>query len=186
MKVIFMDHDGVICLESQWGSRFDKQGTMRSGKGIRDIPILSRFDDFDKNCVSCLNQLIEETDCEIVISSDWRTWATIEELGEYYTHQGIIKKPIDFTPFIDVNEVPEGYKFKQGMGNNQLRVLEIKKWLQEHPEVENWVAIDDMQMGDQEWGLQNFVFSDDYKNGLCNKQVKTLLMEYLNQTEVVR
>ena len=28
MKVIFMDHDGVICLESEWGSRFDKKRNM--------------------------------------------------------------------------------------------------------------------------------------------------------------
>ena len=186
MKVIFMDHDGVICLESQWGTRFEKEGTLKREGTIWDVPILNRFDDFDKNCVQCLNEIIRETDCEIVISSDWRTWATLEELGEYYTHHGIIKKPIGFTPFIDRNEVPEEYNFRPGFGHNQIRVLEIKKWLQEHPEVENWVAIDDMQMGDEVWGLQNFVLSSDYLLGLCNDQVRTLLLEYLNQTEVVR
>ena len=25
MKVIFLDHDGVICLSSEWGGRFKKQ-----------------------------------------------------------------------------------------------------------------------------------------------------------------
>jgi len=25
MKVIFLDHDGVICLSSEWGNRFKKQ-----------------------------------------------------------------------------------------------------------------------------------------------------------------
>ena len=24
MKIIFLDHDGVICLPSEWGSRYEK------------------------------------------------------------------------------------------------------------------------------------------------------------------
>lgn len=27
MKIIFLDHDGVICLSQQWGGRFKKKGT---------------------------------------------------------------------------------------------------------------------------------------------------------------
>ena len=29
MKVIFLDHDGVICLSGNWGSRFKKQQKAR-------------------------------------------------------------------------------------------------------------------------------------------------------------
>ena len=29
MKVLFLDHDGVICLEKQWGTRYDKQQKLK-------------------------------------------------------------------------------------------------------------------------------------------------------------
>ena len=86
MKVIFLDHDGVICLSTEWGSRF------KNKEGLDSI-----FDRFYDKAIKALNQIIEETDCEIVISSDWRFHANLEELGEYYTSQGISKKPIGFT-----------------------------------------------------------------------------------------
>jgi len=185
MKVIFMDHDGVICLESEWGSRFDKQKKYDPRPTIKEIPILDRFDNFNRSCVECLNQVIRDTDCEIVISSDWRTWATLEEIGEYYESQGIIKKPIGLTPFMDRSEVPPEFEFKMGLGLNQTRVLEIRKWLDNHPHVVSWVAIDDMRLGEQGWGLEHFVLSTDHKNGICNSEVKTLLIEYLNQPVLI-
>lgn len=41
MKVIFLDHDGVICLSNNWGSRMNKQRKFgRSlGTSMRDFEI---------------------------------------------------------------------------------------------------------------------------------------------------
>jgi hypothetical protein len=44
-----------------------------------------------------LNEILEQTGAEIVVSSDWRIWCSVEEMGDYYESQGIIKRPIDFT-----------------------------------------------------------------------------------------
>ncbi len=89
MKVIFLDHDGVICLPEQWGSREKKQQEFDPEKSS---PVDVKFDDFDKNAVGVLNEILKETDCEIVVTSDWRHYVTLEEIGEYYEHQGVIKK----------------------------------------------------------------------------------------------
>ena len=101
MKVIFLDHDGVICLSNNWGGRFKKQkkwGGRKLSMSNDEIPLEYRFDDFDDKAIKVLNSILEETGAEIVVSSDWKRWANVEQMGEYYEQQGIIKKPIDFTP----------------------------------------------------------------------------------------
>jgi len=50
-KVIFLDHDGVICLSHNWGTRHTKQrkwGKRKMSMDVRSIPIEYRFDNFDK------------------------------------------------------------------------------------------------------------------------------------------
>mgnify|MGYP000985782043 CR=1 FL=1 len=40
--------------------------------------------------VKVLNEVLEQTGAELVVSSDWRLHATLEELGEYYLSKGIL------------------------------------------------------------------------------------------------
>jgi hypothetical protein len=84
MKILFLDHDGVICLSNNWGGRSKKWAKYRSAnphssKEKKDAPVSVRFDDFDKKAIKILNEIIEETGCEIVVSSDWKLHATLEE-----------------------------------------------------------------------------------------------------------
>jgi len=208
MKIIFLDHDGVICLPPQQGGRFKKQkkwGERKMGMDTREIPIQYRFDNFDKKSIKTLNKILEESDAEIVISSDWRKLATLEEIGEYYELQGIIKKPIGFTDIFKYEWVNEGgimedFRFYEGDDRirfsrndeyEQIRVLEITKWLNEHPEVTQWVAIDDLILGkfiytyysnnqpiERDWGLINFVQSNWYM-GIQQSGLKDKILKYL-------
>ena len=87
MKVIFLDNDGVICLSNNWGGRDKKWAKYRSAnpetsKVLREAPVSVRFDNFDTKAVRMLNQILEETGAEIVVSSDWKKHGTIEELGD--------------------------------------------------------------------------------------------------------
>ncbi len=93
MKVIFLDHDGVICLSTEWGGRFKKQreAGRKLSQSVASLPIGARFDNFNKKAIKVLNEILEETGAEIVVSSDWKRWATVEEMGEYYESQGIKK-----------------------------------------------------------------------------------------------
>ena len=160
MKILFLDNDGVICLSNNWGGRKKKWAKYRSANpeastNPKDAPVEIRFDDFDKKAVKVLNEIIEETGCEIVVSSDWRLHANLEELGEYYTSQGIIKKPIDITGMMESFD-PEGYGLYTWKGwLSRIRCTEIREWLRINQGVEKWCAVDDLNMGLE--GLENFV-----------------------------
>jgi hypothetical protein len=148
-KVIFLDHDGVICLDHNFGSRLKKQkkwGGRKLSMTNREIPLQYRFDDFDKDAISTLNQILERTDADIVVSSDWRLYATLEELGEYYQQQGIIKKPIGFTKQFSTIHPKEWSRLRFRADLELERSIEIQHWLSEHPEVTHWVAVDDLNM----------------------------------------
>jgi hypothetical protein len=135
MKVLFLDHDGVICLSTQWGGRFKKKGFDSNPETPLDI----RMDNFDDKAVKVLNSIIEETGCEIVVSSDWKNWGNLEQM-------------------------------------KAIRVIEIKKWLEDHPEVTHWVAVDDLDLSK----LDNFVMTTKpYNEGIKQSGVKEKILKFL-------
>jgi hypothetical protein len=196
MKVIFLDNDGVICLANNWGSRFKKQnkwGGRKLSMSMSSIPIEYRFDNFDEKAVKILNEILEETDAEIVVSSDWQNFATLDELGEYYESQGIIKKPIGVTKEIgDVDfEKYDKMPWNRDLDLEQHRSLEILEWLEAHEEVTHWVAVDDLHMGvhvenswrgaydREDWGLENFVWTPRDNQGIKQSGIKDKILKFL-------
>lgn len=194
MKIIFLDHDGVICLSSEWGGRFNKQkkwGGRKLSMTNLEIPIEYRFDNFNKKAIKILNEILEETGAEIVVSSDWKHWANVHEMGEYYESQGIIKKPIDFTPNLGecTNYDKETFPWSRQWDLEQTRSIEIKQYLQNHPEITHWVAIDDLNMGktgkvngmefEHEWGLDNFVLTPNGNEGIKQSGIKEKTLQFL-------
>jgi len=191
MKVLFLDNDGVICLSNNWGGRKKKWAKYRSANPnsspmLKDAPVQYRFDDFDKKAVKILNQIIEETGCELVVSSDWKLHATLEELGDYYENQGIIKRPIGLTPNLGQctwHEDEEIY-WSPRWELEMTRVVEIKQHLHDHPEVTHWVSIDDLNMGKngedwKDWGLDNFVLTPKSNEGIKQSGIKEKILKFL-------
>lgn len=126
-NIIFLDHDGVLCLAHNWGSR---------KKTKRD------FDDFDQECVSILNNILDTfPNTEIVVSSDWRLYEEdLLTMQYHYIQMGVKKFPIDYTPDLSNDKSVRQYKAK-------MRANEILKYCQEHQaEIETWVAIDDLDL----------------------------------------
>lgn len=195
MKIMFLDNDGVICLSNNWGGRAKKWARYRSAnpetsKLVNESPVEVRFDDFDKKAIKILNEILEETGTEIVVSSDWRLHATLEELGEYYTSQGISKKPIGFTKLLGQFDDPENFVWSRQWRLEQTRSLEILQYLKDHPEVTEWVAVDDLNMGMSQihetwgkmgvgWGLTNFVLTPRSNEGIKQSGVKEKIVNYL-------
>lgn len=194
MKVIFLDHDGVTCLASNWGSRSKKQRV----RGIhphtmeKDIPMDCRLDDFDGKATKVLNKILEESEAEIVISSDWKKHASVEELQEMYKIYGVVKGPIDCTKFYHTLEVDEvsGQKRQWAEVKAYERCVEIKEWLSRHPEVTHWVAVDDLYMAKEyprrndprsprEWGLDNFVWTPRQYEGIKQSGVNHKILKFL-------
>ena len=191
MKVIFLDLDGTICLSNNWGGRSKKWAKYRSenpetSKFINDAPVEVRFDDFDKKAIKVLNEILEETESEIVVSSDWRCHATLEELGEYFLSQGILKKPVGVTKLLGQCNQPENYPWLRKWDVEQSRSLEILQYLFDHPEVSQWVAIDDLDMGKngeewKDWGLDNFVLTPSRTEGIKQSGIKEKIIKFLKQ-----
>ena len=193
MKCIFLDHDGVICLSTNWGGRTKKWSKYRSenpesSSDKRDAPVEVRFDDFDEKAVRILNQILEETGAEIVVSSDWKRWANVEEMGEYYESKGIIRKPIALTPDLGdctwENEDRENWVWSPRWDLEMSRVVEIRQYLYDHPEITHWVAIDDLDMGKngeswKNWGLDNFVLTPRSNEGIKQSGIKEKILKYL-------
>jgi hypothetical protein len=147
------------------------------------MPVEYRFDDFDEKAVKVLNEILEETGAEIVVSSDWKNWATVEEMGEYYESKGIIKKPIAFTDSIlydDYNDFPWHNKWE----SEQTRSLEIAQYIGQNSVITHWVSIDDLDMSlrevdDKSWGLKNFVLTPVNKEGIKQTGIKEKVLKYL-------
>ena len=193
MKVIFLDNDGVICLSTEWGGRYKKQkkwGGRKLSMSNNEVPLEYRFDDFNKKAIKVLNEILEVTNAEIVVSSDWRYYATLEELQKYYQEQGIIKGPISTTK--KTQEIdPKLWEshFRNYAKLEEERAFEIKYWLSEHPEVTSWVAVDDLNMGKTQkenneefifdWGLDNFVHTKKSSEGIKQMGIKDKIISYL-------
>lgn len=132
MKVIFLDFDGVLNSlqsfkmweyrkdQSKWETEMYKgwQGSMREYLAMEFCPI----------CFSNMEELVRRNpDVKIVVSSSWRINETVESLKQILYPSKLISEAI-----IGVTE-----------SFSNLRGYEIQKWLDGHPEVKNYVIIDD-------------------------------------------
>ena len=120
-SIIFMDIDGVI------NNYLYCERLMKEPKNP-DLPYLSEMNlDMMKRIV----RLAKETDSDIVLSSTWKCIWThpTAELGK-----DKMKKMFDHVGITIIDVTPE---CKGG------RAVEIKQWLDEHPDVTHFVSLDD-------------------------------------------
>jgi hypothetical protein len=198
MKAIFLDNDGVICLANNWGGRMKKWADYRSANPTsspmkNDAPVDVRFDNFDQKAIKILNEILEETGAEIIVSSDWRLHATLEELGDYYEAQGIIKRPIATTELFQDLFPSEWNAFRFRANLELERSMEINDFVEKHPEITHWVAIDDLDMSvdflgdrfaakdgsDNKPGLTNFVHTPRSNEGIKQSGIKDKVIKFL-------
>lgn len=81
-----------------------------------------------KKCVANLNVLLERSEASIVITSTWRILHPLADLRQILVNAGLIfpERIIGITPKTGVR-----------------RGFEIGLWLKDHPEVEEFVILDD-------------------------------------------
>ena len=172
MKILFLDHDGVICLRKQWGSRFSKKSKKVGNK----------FDHFCPKAISVLNDIIKATDCEIVVSSDWRTKCSLQEMQVLYNDRGILKVPIDYTRVASdtepaIWEETKEYKDFYALAA-RVRETEINDFLKKHNKnIISWVAVDDLNMN----RLDSFVLAPNETEGIKQTGLKDKIISSLNK-----
>ena len=169
MKVLFLDHNGVICLRAQWGMRLNKKSIKRG----------EVFDPFCTKAIKTLNKIIEETDCEIVISSDWRLYKDLNYMQKLYKDRGIIKSPISYTEVFDIDDNDIFESTREYKDSNQMmarvREKEIKAWLASNSYVTSWVAVDDLPLKK----LERFVHTTKIDEGIKQTGIKEKIIELL-------
>lgn len=140
MKVIFLDFDGVL----NSAASFVLENRIRKGKYMskkRQAAVLNLPPVNETLCHVCTSNfqhiLDEVPDAKIVISSTWRQLFDLDWLRAKLVEYGVDgSRVIDKTPVIH-------FRFSQSVD----RGVEIKEWLDQHPEVTNFVILDDNYIG---------------------------------------
>lgn len=144
MKIIFLDHDGPMCTEPYWGSRFVDN---------------TKFDKFDPLCVKALNYILKTyEDCEIVVTSDWRLYEDLDYMKQYYKDSSIEKSPIGYT---DVSRSEQSSLIKRGE--------EISKYIEDN-EISDYIVIDDLNLF-RFFEPKNFVFITEPRYGIARNHI---------------
>lgn len=125
MKVLFLDIDGVL-------------------NGHEKLPG-SQYCGIRPDCVARLNHVLKETGAKIVVSSAWRYLIlggsmTLDGFGYLLTTHGLLSEPIGHTRR-DVSETVTD------------RGRQCREWLDAHPGVTAFCAVDDMASDFAEHGI---------------------------------
>ena len=121
-KFIYLDIDGVLSLGSEIHPKLTKWGYVHR---------------VNKKAVKVLNLILDETDADIIISSDWKDNYTFKDLQEIFIEfMGIKKTPIDTT------------SSSKGVTMQLLEKFRAQEILEHVDRIKpyNWVAIDDLDL----------------------------------------
>lgn len=138
MRVIFLDIDGVLnhpgtyCEDAPWKQE-PEDGPLR-------VPIAPE-------CMKRLNRLVATSGASIVISSSWRLFSRWQDLGPALVRYGLQAEVIGETPDL-VNDPVwlDAWRTRNGAPFHYERLergTEILEWLAAHPEVTEFVILDD-------------------------------------------
>lgn len=109
--------------------------------------------DIEPACVRQFNRILAETGCRVLLASAWRYmilggamtlggFAYMLRTHGCATTTGVL---IGHTRADNDDDAPERDPIERGR--------QVREWIREHPEVDRYVAIDDMQLGYVEFGI---------------------------------
>jgi len=128
LRVLFLDIDGVL-------NHYNTYDGCQPGR----IPVAPE-------CMARLNNLVERSGAKVVISSSWRKFAAWTELAPALAREGLVAEVIGETPDL-INDPVWLAEWKSRNGTFYYERLErgheIRQWLADHPEVEEFVILDD-------------------------------------------
>ena len=129
MKLSFLDIDRVLATE---------YGSWNPPHELYAYP-------FNPKCVRILNEILETTNAEIVLSSDWRLRYDLKLLDELFKYNGLIRSPIDITPIIGRVKEKETKDYLRQFNKN--REKEIHRYIQQNSnKINRFVILDDADL----------------------------------------
>lgn len=133
MKVVFLDYDGVVNTPI-WNEE---------GKCKYNFPSDGKVNNYQ--AIMWVNELCKKTGAKIVVSSTWRYCCHRNEVSyQDCLYNARLNKDIEIIGCTD-------------WFGNETRTDEIKSYLLKHPEIENYVILDDEEVDDD-----NFVQCNGY------------------------
>jgi hypothetical protein len=130
MRIVFLDFDGVLNSRATFGRQ--ERGLIANipadETGIRGL---------DPANVPPLLEILKRSGASIVISSSWRICYTLDVIKGFLAALGV-------APELVIGETPRGgFDKVRGIFNSSVRGYEIQDWLTAHPEVTDFVILDD-------------------------------------------
>jgi hypothetical protein len=159
-RVLFLDFDGVL------------------------LPFGMKAPDNDPDWVSPrhvahLNDVVAATDCDIVISSDWRKFDPLDRLVSFLVWSGFDfpDKVVDVTDDnrVFVDDVDRDGNFDRRCVATNPRGTVIRKWITDNG-CDNFVIVDDNEVGD---GMDGWLVQTDPTVGLTHDVAQTLIKRLL-------
>ena len=178
MKIIFLDIDGVL---NYMGSNL-----------------------IDKSCLKQLRRVVEKTGAKIVLISTWKQFLDneiLKDLSEkdkenFLYHRDLLNETLSGE--IEMIDIVEDYfsivdaevshttvsladlEGEDDAGHGAWRSIEVKWWLEKHPEVESFVIIDDFDCEYHNYYPNNWVQPSWFRCGL-SKELGDKAIKILNK-----
>jgi hypothetical protein len=130
--MLFLDLDGVLATNKEFF--MNAANFQRKYDWAKELNVNYPF---NKGCVDIFNELVELSDLEVVLSSDWKDHYTLDQMDTIFLENGIKKSPT--------------YKTGNRVNTNSPNDLEINRYFQimdfvnEH-NPDNWLVLDDLKL----------------------------------------
>lgn len=142
-SVLFLDIDGVLNSHDYFNRR--RGGSLVILERPPQTDHLSpEARDIDPDAVALLNRVLAETGAKVVLSSAWRIVHPIEQMRGILRERGFTGELIGITP----------------NHHDSIRWPEIRAWLDAHPEVTRWAAVDDTNLAREGCPPSHFVLTE--------------------------
>jgi hypothetical protein len=153
---LFLDIDGVLATTANFNTH------------PRYYHPVFKVYGFDRKCVNTINEIIEELDPVIILSSDWKNQHSINDINEIFAWRGVKGVVTDITP--DFKLEYDTFQFR-----SERRSLEIITYVALN-QITNFVAIDDLNL--KNWIPERFVRCTE-REGIKATGIKDKILKIL-------